>query len=174
MTNSDIQKNSPVTLPEISERLSLTKELEKLPRPSLDVLKTTLAKELHGAVLEEPAAEHVYSYGLAVGYDSQCSPLAVFNRDIAKYMMYVRVSWVLPYATIQWRVQTANREWQGVAEETLPALLVGATLCTKQILENLGYRLLFGDILQQVLPCELSDLDDSPATIFEVLFSAID
>jgi hypothetical protein len=83
----------------------------------------------------------------------------------------VRISWVDPYAAVVWRKTDDGRLWTMVPVADLPPGLEGLPSALQRYLESIGYIVLAGAILREPFPGHVSELDDSPATVYQVLFS---
>jgi hypothetical protein len=174
-TDMATDKSNPLVL-EIAKRLESFDQSDSPPRADMEVLRQELARSLGASVHSVPSSEYVYSNAVAIFYGPDGRPLEAETAQRAGpvFVVYVRASWILPYATVQWRVSAKPRESAPISDQQLPPPLREASKTIVPTLTKLGYEVLSGDILTQTVPGRLSELDGSPATVFEALFSATD
>jgi len=161
-------------LEEIIRHVRAYEAAESPPRVDLDRVQRELEKVVGAKVESLLDREHVYSHGFGIYFDLGFRPIDPELRQSSRFAAFVRLSWIAPFATIQWRKNISPKESISVTEQELPVPLRDWSAKIAEVLSKLGYRLLSGTILSEILPGRLSELDDSPANVFEVLFSAVD
>jgi hypothetical protein len=139
----------------------------------LDRVQRKLEK-IFGTVERVPAREHVYSYSFAVYFDHAYKPIDPELKQKSRFTVIAWLSWIAPFATIQWRENVTPREAISIRGKELPAQLQEWSSKLERTLVGLGFDVLSEGILAEIVPGKSSELDDSPASVFEVLFSAID
>jgi hypothetical protein len=169
------EKPNPIIV-EIAKRLDSFDQSDSPPRADMERLRKELARSLGATVHSVAPSEYVYSNAVAIFYGPDGRPLEAepAQRAGPVFVVYVRVSWILPYATVQWRVSAKPNAWAPISNQQLPPPLREASKTIVSTLTKLGHEVLFGDVLAQTVPGRLSELDGSPATVFEALFSATD
>ncbi len=142
----------------------------------LHELKIRLANLLNAPVYDETKREYVPSDSLAVFYTAEGQSLQ--KTDVAGtspvLVVFLRFSWVTPYVMLDWKRTVNGREWQTLGRDQLPAKLGHLSDEVARFLDAQGYQVLSGAILEQTLPDRASELDDSPLTVHEGVFSALD
>ncbi len=173
MANSE---HNAVSISEISASMAAFDENERPPRADMGQLKRELTHVLATLVHDVPTGEYVYSHSLEVFFSPDGRPLEAEPtlRSGPVFAAYVRVSWVLPYATVTWRVSAKPKAWLPAFVYELPPSLRQQSTAMVTTLTKLGYKVLLGDILSDTLPGRFSELDDSPVSVYEALFSATD
>ena len=164
-------------LEEISERLDEFDRGSVPTSPDLNTLGRELAGVLRAPVYPEPDRDYVVSDSFAVYYSADGQAL-LWSADepisTPAFVVHNLLSWSGPYALIDWKRTQDARTWLPQTEEELPSSLRAVSEKLQRFLNEAGYKVLSGPILDQFIPGRTSELDDSPQTVREGLFSAID
>lgn len=150
------------------------------PRAGKDIneIQKKLAALLNAKIHKENSREYVPSDALAVYYMPNGQPIegAITNTDYATpvFVAHIRLSWVATYAMIDWKMTKDRKVWHAYSEDNLPSELARISTTIKQFLEEEGYQILSGTVLDEIVPGQYSGLDDSPASVRAILFSEID
>jgi hypothetical protein len=145
-------------------------DLRPIQQPLKDVFGVDV--ELIGEI------EYVYCESLVLCFSADGTPCAPTKVDPPQgrfvFAAYLRFSWLAPYAAIQWRLTSDGRHWRVLTPGELPPAIIKVSGRLEQIVAEQGSVVLTDSVLDRDVPDARSGLDDSQATVYQVLFSDLD
>jgi hypothetical protein len=162
-------------LRQIAQRLDLSDQGQIAPRRDLDVLARRLEQDLDLPLRLIPVKEYVNSDALAALVDASGRAMEPAQISAARpgHNMNARVSQVVPYATVDWSVSTDGREWRYESTAQLTPALHALHQECEQVLISTGCTIVPEDVLQSEVPGRVSEMDDSPVTVYQAVFTEL-
>jgi hypothetical protein len=165
--------NDDEVLREIVDRLRRTESGERPPRGSVEGLRTKLAQMLKAEFREIAGRDYDHSDALVARLDASGRPPSEDRSGSPVYAARIRLSYIAPYAVIEWLVSLDGRHWVPLAPEQLTPALRGVSTIIFDVLRAAGVVVLSGDVLDAVVPDRRTELDDEPATVYATLFTEL-
>jgi|SRR6516162_6534453 hypothetical protein len=153
-------------------------EAGDLPAKNWDIssLMTKLSSTFRAQLKLIKAPEYVSSDALVIYFSPDARALpsnAVPQTGNALYAAFIRLSWLFPYTTICWQSTRDGRHWIALRPDELPPEIKKVSDRLASFLDEHGFIVIAGPLLDVEVPGQRSELDDSPASVYQVLFSEL-
>jgi hypothetical protein len=127
-----------------------------------------LEKAIGQSVYHDPDMNYSASQSLSVSLDTHGQPVQRGDAS-ARHELVFFVSSRGKLHTAVWRTRISHKEWRLCTPDVSPSLQSRL----HRLIEEGGYALVQGPVLDELVPGAVTDMDAAPATVFEVLFSEL-
>jgi hypothetical protein len=161
-------------LDEIARRLAASKSSPNFPQHDLEFVRTKLEQSLAIPITLVLAGEYEYSDALMALLNVSGTPIdgSAVLSGTKGYRLNARVSHLAPYAALDWQYGI-GRSWQPLMPDLLSSPLSALHEICQKTLSSLGYVLLSEDVLSKYVSGQISEMDDAPATVRQLLFTEL-
>jgi len=166
----------------------LMKAIKKSPDYSttfddaVERIRTELSNRLNLPFMHDKDMNYSVSQRLIGYFNNLGYSLGVNNAQNADFALVVFISSkenIFTMLVMQKQVEILEGQskvqhlWSKLASDKIPPLIQKHVANVSKILQELGYKLVIGEILEHLVPGYTTKMDNKPATLFEILFSEI-